>query len=80
MCSPPIYSCDIVGTRGGSGRRRRLDEDEGEVHDDEIVERGHERSPESAVLPVAQARRQVLGGGEGQHEDVGEAPRERLLV
>jgi hypothetical protein len=32
------------------------------------------------VLAVAQARRQVLGSGEGQHEDVGEAARERLLV
>lgn len=69
---------DILGRR--LRLRRRLDGDEGEVHDDDLVEGGHEGGGEGGVLLVGHARRQVAGGGEAHGEDVGEALRQRLLL
>lgn len=59
---------------------RRLGNDEGEVHDDDLVDRGHECGGERAVLLVTHVRRQVLGAVEAQGEDVGEALCQRVLV
>ena len=65
---------------GRSCRRRRLGDDDGEVDDDHLVERGHEGGGERGVPVVAHVGGQVVGEGEGQREDVGEALRQHLLV
>ena len=59
---------------------RWLGDDDGEVDDHDLLERGHERAGERGVLLVAHVARQVVGGGERQGEDVGEALRQHLLV
>ena len=75
----------LVLTDSGKGESslglwRRLAHDEGKVHDDDLVECGHECGGECGVLLVTHARCQVAGIGEGHGEDVGEALGQRLLV
>jgi hypothetical protein len=65
---------------GRSCRRRWLGDDDGEVDDDHLLECGHERGGERGVLLVAHVAGEVVGGGEGEREDVREALRQHLLV
>jgi hypothetical protein len=70
-----------------SSRRRRrcrrwcrLGGDDGEVDDDDLVDRRHERAGELLVSLVAHVGRQIFRAREGQREDMSEALCQHLLV